>query len=265
MTHEFTFLFGGLNVRHPEGFEMIRPYGVPNYVFLSIKSPALFKLNGQESIVEPNSIVIIEPFTPYYYHNPGGHYIDDWFHFKCEDSLFFQKKKLSTNHFLPIAEQTNIHLLMQELVWESVYIADEVKDENLSLIIQVMLNNVAVCEKKTVLLQKYSPHNRKLRDLRLQVQSYPKEQYSVEKIAKEMNISVSYFQHLYKDLFGVSFQKDVIRIKIEYAKHLLSITDLPNFEIADLCGYTSEVHFYRQFKKVTGLTPSHYQSTNETI
>lgn len=260
MKEKFTFLFGGLNVSHPDSFEMSRPFGVPNHVFLSIKSPAIFTINGKTTEVSPNTVVIIEPFCPYFYHNPNGQYIDDWFHFKCKDESIFTKMQLSTNHFIPIFEQTNINLLVQELMWESNYTSNEVRDENLSLLIQVLLNNLVVSEKNSTKDQKYTPYNKKIKELRIKIQSYPGSDYQASEMAQYLGISVSYFQHLYKDLFGISFQKDVIRIRIDYAKQLISITNLPITEISKLCGYTSEVHFYRQFKKVTGITPSHYRS-----
>lgn len=265
MNDYFTYLFGGLNVRHSKTFEMYRPYGVPNYIFLSVKTKAHFTINEETIVVSPNSLVIIEPYTPYHYSNPEGHYMDDWFHFKCSDSLFFDKMEIPTNTFIPIIEQTNINLLVQELIWESNYAANTIRDENLSLIIKVLMNNVLVCSRSIDIEQRYSPYNKKLKDLRLKIQSYPKDHYQVSEIADSLDISVSYFQHLYKDLFGISFQKDLIRLRIEYARHLLSITNLPVNDITELCGYTSEVHFYRQFKKITGITPSYYRSLKSEL
>ena len=80
--------------------------------------------------------------------------------------------------------------------------------------------------------------------------------------AESMSISVSYFQHLYKDFFGISYQKDVIDMRIEYAKRMVKSTDNKIELIAKLCGYSNEIHFYRQFKEITGMTPKQYKELN---
>ena len=45
-------------------------------------------------------------------------------------------------------------------------------------------------------------------------------------------------------------------IPIEYVKELLSYRQLNITEIADIAGYSSVAHLSRQFKSITGLTPS---------
>lgn len=44
---------------------------------------------------------------------------------------------------------------------------------------------------------------------------------------------------------------------------LLDHTDLTIEQLTELCGYRSEVHFYRQFKAVTGCTPAQYRRQAE--
>ena len=53
-------------------------------------------------------------------------------------------------------------------------------------------------------------------------------------------------------------------MRIEHAKYILTTTDLTLEQIAEICGYSNEVHFYRQFKQITGLTPSKYRKKEST-
>ena len=53
-------------------------------------------------------------------------------------------------------------------------------------------------------------------------------------------------------------------MRIEYAKELIISTNLPLEHIAYSCGYSNEVHFYRQFLSKTGMTPGDYRK-NYTI
>ncbi len=66
-------------------------------------------------------------------------------------------------------------------------------------------------------------------------------------------------ERLYKQITGKSIFEDLIAFRIEKAKQLLSETALSLTEIASACGYTSESYFMRQFKQISGLTPSQYR------
>lgn len=57
--------------------------------------------------------------------------------------------------------------------------------------------------------------------------------------------------------------KTLILQKIEEAKELLVYDELSISEISYRRGYSSVQHFSRQFKEVTGLTPSHYKKIRE--
>ena len=83
----------------------------------------------------------------------------------------------------------------------------------------------------------------------------------MELFTGKLNISRSYFQFLYKDYFGISFKKDLINMRLQYAQELLLNTTMPIEQIAFQSGYSNEIHFYRQFKAKTGLTPGEYQKT----
>ena len=104
-----------------------------------------------------------------------------------------------------------------------------------------------------------------LQTLRLDMQNNLSDQPSIEKYASMLGISPSYFQHIYSDFFGVPFQQDVIQLRIEQAKYILTTTGITLEQVAELCGYTNEVHFYRQFKKITGSTPAHYRKMTAPV
>ena len=54
---------------------------------------------------------------------------------------------------------------------------------------------------------------------------------------------------------------DVIRSRIEHSKYLLSTTDMPIAQIAEMCGYKCELHFMRQFKTRMNMTPTEYRQS----
>lgn len=50
-------------------------------------------------------------------------------------------------------------------------------------------------------------------------------------------------------------------MRVDYSKYILRTTDLPMEQICDMCGYLNEVHFYWQFKKLTGTSPAKYRKS----
>jgi len=86
-----------------------------------------------------------------------------------------------------------------------------------------------------------------------------KENYTIEILAKQINISSEYFLILYKKLFNISPIKDLCLKRISVAKVLLLSTDYSINTVANLCGYNDANYFSRLFKKVTGVTPYNYK------
>lgn len=55
----------------------------------------------------------------------------------------------------------------------------------------------------------------------------------------------------------------IINQKIEKVKELLMYDELSLNEVADKLGYSSIGHLFNQFKKITGLTPSHFKKVGQ--
>jgi AraC family transcriptional regulator len=68
---------------------------------------------------------------------------------------------------------------------------------------------------------------------------------------------------LFSSVEGTTIEQYLIHQKIERVKELLVYDELSLSEIADLLSYSSVQHLSSQFKKVTGLTPSHFKQVKE--
>lgn len=78
-------------------------------------------------------------------------------------------------------------------------------------------------------------------------------------LAKELGHDYSYLSNLFSSVEGVTIEKYLILQKIEKVKELLVYNELSLNEISYQLGYSSVQHLSNQFKKVTGLTPSHFK------
>jgi len=69
----------------------------------------------------------------------------------------------------------------------------------------------------------------------------------------------------FKSATGSSLVTYLQNLRVEEAKHLLEITDMPVDEISNAAGYSDASFFRRLFKRLTGLTPSHYRKMFQPI
>lgn len=72
-----------------------------------------------------------------------------------------------------------------------------------------------------------------------------------------------YLSNLFSSVEGVTIEHYFINQKIEKAKELLVYDELTLTQIAFRLGYSSVAHLSRQFKKVTGQTPSQFRQTRD--
>lgn len=256
-------LKGGCGTRHSSSYRMSRPEGLANYVLLIIHTQSEFMIDGKYFSVTPGHAVIITPHTPYAYSNPYGDYIDDWLHFEpsddCHAASFLKKKIPAENTPFYFGSTDTFTFLIRQLLYECSYTDPEYASENINALFNVLLNHLSAAFNSRNDSCTASPFRRELQLLRLELQNCCSRKYTIEECASRLHISPSYFQHLYSKLFGISFRQDVIKMRIEQAKYVMSTTDLSLREISELCGYSSEVHFYRQFKQEVKITPAKYR------
>ncbi len=81
-----------------------------------------------------------------------------------------------------------------------------------------------------------------------------------ELIAKELHYDYPYLSKLFSDVEGITIEQYIINQKIEKIKEYLVYDELTLSQIADRMGYSSVAHLSAQFKKVTGLPPSHFKN-----
>lgn len=90
----------------------------------------------------------------------------------------------------------------------------------------------------------------------------PKMNYS-NYISEKLQYDYTYLSNLFSEVKGITIQQFIIQHKIERAKELLCYEELNLTEISFKLHYSSVAHLSNQFKKVTGLSPSHYKQLKD--
>ncbi len=104
------------------------------------------------------------------------------------------------------------------------------------------------------------PHYKELRNIRREILLYPYRKYSLDEVSGSLNLNQNYFNRIYKQFYGTTFNQEQIYSRIRYAKHLLLNTVCSVSDIAEKCGYTDSKYFIKQFTSTTGLSPKQYRS-----
>ncbi|MFO7369723.1 MAG: AraC family transcriptional regulator [Bacteroidales bacterium] len=79
-------------------------------------------------------------------------------------------------------------------------------------------------------------------------------------LTSKLNYNYTYLANLFSEVKGTTIEKFYLTHKIEKVKELLVYDELNLTEIADKLHYSSVAHLSNQFKKMTGLTPSHFKN-----
>jgi len=82
-------------------------------------------------------------------------------------------------------------------------------------------------------------------------------------ISEKLNHDYTYLANLFSEVQGTTIEHFIISHKIERIKELIIYDELNISEIAWKMNYSSVAHLSNQFKKVTGLSPSHYKQLKD--
>ena len=82
---------------------------------------------------------------------------------------------------------------------------------------------------------------------------------SLGDIAEKFFYNTSYFSRLFKNTFGITFNKFLQDLRIKNAIGYICETDYAFEKIAEMVGYSDKKQFYNVFKKWTGKTPGQYR------
>ena len=78
-------------------------------------------------------------------------------------------------------------------------------------------------------------------------------------LSKKLDHDYTYMANLFSEVQGITIEHFIIAHKIERIKELIIYDELNITEIAWKMNYSSVAHLSNQFKKVTGLSPSHFK------
>lgn len=154
-----------------------------------------------------------------------------------------------------ILKKLNLHFIVVEL--GEIEIMENLSTEelqNLSLLLKEVELEL-MDDKRAILIEK-------IKNVIIEMVHYteerPRTNFS-DYLSDKLKHDYTYLANLFSEVTGTTIEHYIIAHKIERVKELILYDELNLTEISYLMNYSSVAHLSTQFKKVTGLTPSHFK------
>ena len=251
-----------IKVRHnwPEkqGFSLHRPQGSGDYVLLHFHNAVEIMIHGTPHHAQPGAFIILSPATGHGFHSEGP-LLHDWMHLSGEVKALMSRYGLQPDTLY----QPRCGIIITETIalLESEFFARHSfwNEMSLGLFTRLLILISRDLAGETDLPVSIETADR-LRALRAEMVLHPEAGWSNPEMAHFVNLSESRLYPLYKRMFSISPNQDLILIRVEKAKNMLSQGESVT-NTAEKLGYTSIYHFIRQFRQITGITPGQYNNT----
>lgn len=242
------------NWKEDASFKLVRPSGTNDYLFLHFKTPVVFTLFDETLKVLPGSCILLSPGTPHGFYPESNELVHDWVHFMPSDEKEFLDFGIEVNCFFNPIDTGFITSALKKCEFELIY-GNELYKEFMS----AELMRMFVKLKRQFCGNPSGRHIEKFKELRFDLFQNPNNYLNTTCMAEKVDLSRSRFSVVYKELFGISPQNDLINARVSKASYLLSLGTLSLEKISEMCGYQNIYHFIRQFRTATGSTPGAYR------
>ena len=223
---DFSIQFCEYNYSNPDYDQIYRPNGSGDYLFLLFKTPMKVYLDKKLSISKENACILYAPGYEQYY-KAVHRFRNSYLHFSCKADLKKQYGIPLNTVFYPgnCGEiDACIRLLHKEHIANDLF-----SDKYEYTLFQQLMITIA-------------------RGLK----SHP---WDTTELCKKVSLEKSQFYSCYQKFFQSTPHADLLQIRMDKAKNLLTNEALTVQQIAQMCGFSDFSHFSRYFRKQAGCSP----------
>ncbi len=248
--------------REDADFGIYRPHGTLNeYVFLHFWNPMQMFYRGEMITTFPNACIILSPSEAQQFGCKDA-CIHDWMHISEDVGAVLSEYEIEANCIYYPRNHEFITDIIRRIEVES-KTGDTYSEDLCACLVRELLVRFAREVHSEADAKSLNGQTREqLRKLRRILHFDYMRNWEISEMAKYINVSPSHLHSAYKKLYGVSPIQDLINIRIQQAKSMLSETQRSVSDIASALGYASATHFTRQFTKIVGISPLKYRQSN---
>lgn len=247
----------GYMVREDEGSKISRSHGSGDWLFLYFPVPMKFICeDGSEIVSRKDACVLYAPDT---YHVFCGYpdFQNSYVHFRCDEEDI-KRFSFETGKIFYTPNAGKINSMIKKIVEES--LTKDLMSEEMagSYIFQLLVNahrgiNSDDDEMKKAFVK-----------LRFEMLLNYEKNYSAEELAKRVCMSKSRFYDYYKMYFNASPKQELLKMRMENARVLLTNENITVSEVSKRVGFENQEHFTRYFKKYFREPPRRIFKSDKT-
>jgi AraC-like DNA-binding protein len=174
----------------------------------------------------------------------------------------FHIKNMVCSHCAEVLEEklSEAGFQIQKIELGELYLADTIDENDYRRLVSVIQNNGfdLIDDKNSRIVEQI-----KQLIIRQVRSGTPLEKNLSDFLSDHIHKDYQQLSRLFSEVEGKSVERYFILQKIERAKELIVYDEKTLSEIALELDYSSQQHFSRQFKKETGLSPSHFKEIKE--
>jgi len=85
------------------------------------------------------------------------------------------------------------------------------------------------------------------------------DELSLRELAQSVGLSTPHFSEMFRNSTGESPHQFVLRQRVERAKEMLREAEMRVLDVAVACGFKTQQHFARVFRRICGASPTEYR------
>lgn len=242
----------------PEDFVDNLVFAPGEYEIMLFQVPAVIEVNGKMEEYPEHTCILYKPGQHIHYHAVSGKLIYSWIRFDCDEPLFTEEDYLPFG--VPVfCPDYDYYLQYFQMVANENYWQHPSSEYVLPDLMEIILHRLH----DHAFLTDSSRHRNALIRLRNEIYKHPEYNWTLESMAKKVNLSTRAIQKAYLEFARISCINDVIESRIAKAKAFLTRTSDSVQNISSICGYRNVEHFCRQFKSHEGITPGQYRKMHQ--
>ena len=259
MISDISIQFCEYNRSNPDADRIYRPQGSGDYLFLLLKTPMKVYQENGILITGENACILYTPGQMQHY-QAVQKFRNSYLHFVAQENLaeYFQ---LPQNQIFYPQNPEEIEEIIRKLQQEYITRGSHTEAMQSALICQLLVTATRGLEKG----QRHNPEEeglyRDFQALRMEMLRHYEKHWTTEQLCNQINLEKSQFYAYYRQFFHSTPHNDLLQVRLDKAKNLLTNEALPIQQVALSCGFRNMSHFSRYFKQQCGCSPKDWTSS----
>ena len=259
MISDISIQFCEYNRSNPDADRIYRPQGSGDYLFLLLKTP--MKVYQEKWYTDYRRKCLHPVHTRTDAALSGSTEVPEQLSSFCCTGESGRIFSASAKPDILSAKSGEIEEIIRKLQQEYITRGSHTEAMQSALICQLLVTAARGLEKG----QRHNPEEeglyRDFQALRMEMLRHYEKHWTTEQLCNQINLEKSQFYAYYRQFFHSTPHNDLLQVRLDKAKNLLTNEALPIQQVALSCGFRNMSHFSRYFKQQCGCSPKDWISS----